>query len=138
MMVLVDTSVWSLALRRSPGDLSREQELIKQALGELISEGRAHLIGPIRQEILSGIREESQYRRLRDHLRAFDDAALTREDYEQAALVSNQCRAQGVAGSAIDFLMCATALRRNWQIFTTDQDFRRYAKLLPVGLYRTR
>src|ERR671934_117427 len=62
MMVLVDTSVWSLFLRRQSRHLSPEQARAKQELAELITEGLAQIIGPIRQELLSGIREEAQYR----------------------------------------------------------------------------
>ena len=56
-------------------------------------------------------------------------------DYEEAARIHNQCRSRGIAGSAIDFLICAAAIRRDWQIFTTDQDFTHYAKACPLQLY---
>ena len=49
--------------------------------------------------------------------------------------MSNQCRSRGIAGSPIDFLICAVAHRRTWQIFTLDRDFTLYAKALPVVLY---
>lgn len=138
MMVLVDTPVWSVALRRSPKVLSREQQALTQELGELIKESRAQLLGPIRQELLSGIRDELQFRRLREHLRAFDDPALTTADYEAAAQAHNRCRAAGIAGSAVDFLICAAAIERGWQVFTTDQDFYRYARHLPLQIYKPR
>jgi predicted nucleic acid-binding protein len=51
--------------------------------------------------------------------------------------MSNQCRARGISGSAVDFLICAAAHRLKWAIFTTDLDFQRYASVLPLGLYRT-
>ena len=73
MTVLVDTSVWSLALRRRSRSLSAEEELVRGELAELIREGRAQMIGPMRQEVLSGIRSRSQYERLRQDLRAFED-----------------------------------------------------------------
>ena len=138
MMVLVDTSIWSLALRRRSADLSPEQGRLRQELSELIREGRARLIGPIRQELLSGIREESQYRKLRDNLRAFDDVVLLTDDYERAASLSNQCRAGGVTGSPIDFLICAVAVRCQWPVLTTDGDFRVYAKHVPIKLFAQR
>ncbi len=138
MIVLVDTTVWSLAFRRQDEDLNTEQRRIKEELAELIRERRAQLIGPIRQELLSGIRNEFQYYRLRMDLRAFDEPRLSIEDYEEAARASNECRNHGVVGSAIDFLICAVALRHNWQIFTTDDDFLRYARHLPLRLYRPR
>ncbi len=72
MNVLVDTSVWSLALRRkAPHGTSAERELV-----ELISEGRVLMIGAIRQELLSGIRATAQFEKLRDSLRAFDRRQL--------------------------------------------------------------
>ena len=135
MTVLVDTPIWSLALRRKADDLSGREQALTQALAELIRDGRAQLIGVIRQELLSGIRESERFVKLRDYLRAFEEPALDILDYEEAAHMHNQCRARGVAGSAIDFLICAVAHRRDWQVFTTDRDFGRYAKVLPVKLY---
>jgi predicted nucleic acid-binding protein len=135
MMVLVDTPVWSLALCRRPEDISDRDQQLTQALAELIREGRAQLLGPIRQELLSGIREETQFRKLRDYLRAFQEPPLEPADYEEAALMNNRCRARGIAGSAVDFLICAAAHRRTWTILTTDRDFQNYASVLPLRLH---
>lgn len=135
MNLLVDTPVWSLALRRKQADLSPREERITQALAEAIRDGRAQLVGVVRQELLSGIREEERFRKLRDYLRAFDEPALETEDYEEAARMHNRCRARGIAGSAIDFLICAVASRRHWQIFTTDQDFQQYGRILALKFY---
>jgi hypothetical protein len=135
MNLLVDTPVWSLALRRKSHGLSSREERITQALAEVIRDGRAQLVGVVRQELLSGIREEERFRKLRDYLRAFDDPGLETADYEEAAQMNNRCRARGVAGSANDFLICAVASRRNWQIFTTDLDFERYKKVLGLKMY---
>ena len=138
MTVIVDTPIWSLVFRRRAGELKPEQEKMKWELQELIREGRARLLGPIRQEILSGIREEAQFRRLREDLRAFVDEGMTTEDYEEAANVGNRCRRAGVAGSPTDFLICACAHRQNWAIFTTDGDFVQYAKHVPLRLHTAR
>jgi predicted nucleic acid-binding protein len=135
MNLLVDTPVWSLALRRKHADLSPREDRVTQALAEVIRDGRAQLVGVVRQELLSGIREEERFRKLRDYLRAFDDPPLETADHEQAAQMHNRCRARGIAGSAIDFLICAMASRRNWQIFTTDQDFERYRRVLGLKMY---
>jgi predicted nucleic acid-binding protein len=124
-MVLVDTPIWSLALRRTSIDLSPRELRLTAALRELIRDGRAQLVGPVRQELLSSIRHETSLRKLREQLRAFEEPNLEVADYEEAAHTHNQCRSRGVAGSAIDFLICAAASRRDWQIFTTDQDFTR-------------
>ena len=138
MNVVVDTCVWSLALRRSSGQLGREQQVRRTEVEELISEGRVQIIGPIRQELLSGIREELYYRRVRDYLRAFDDEPLVSEDFEEAASASNKCRAAGITGSPFDFLICAASMRHHWSIFTTDQDFTVYAQHLPLRLHTPR
>jgi predicted nucleic acid-binding protein len=132
--VLVDTSVWSLALRRpTPEGSAATAELV-----ELIREGRVAMIGAIRQEILSGIRAAEQYRKLRDRLRAFEDVALDEVDYEEAATCFNRCRAKGLQGSNTDFLMCAVSLRRDLAILTTDKDFDGFAKVLNFELHELR
>lgn len=135
MNVLVDTPVWSLALRRKPTDLSVHEQALTEAFAELIREGRVETLGIIRQEVLSGIREEERCRKIRQSLRAFEDAVPETVDYEEAARMHNTCRGRGVAGSAIDLLICAVAHRRNWQIFTTDRDFERYQRVLGIRLF---
>jgi predicted nucleic acid-binding protein len=135
MIVLVDTPVWSLALRRKDADLNVRERVLTRALAELIREGRAQIVGAIRQELLSGIREEGQFHKLRNYLRAFDEPDIEILDYEEAARIHNVCRTKGIAGSAIDFLICAVAQRRGWHIFTTDRDFERYGRVLGLKLY---
>ncbi len=132
MMVIVDTSVWSLALRRAVnvGDPARDE------LEQLIQDGRAALMGPVRQEILSGVKDKKQFDRLRDNLKAFPDIQLTAEDYEDGARFFNACRAKGIQGSNTDFLICAAAIRRDISILTTDRDFEGFAKILPISLHR--
>jgi predicted nucleic acid-binding protein len=136
LLVLIDTPIWSLALRRTGADLNSHERRFSAALQELIRDGRAQIIGPVRQELLSGIRQETSFRKLRDYLRAFDEPHLEVADYEEAVRINKQCRSRGVAGSAIDFVICAAALRREWQVFTTDKDFNRYARIVPLKLYK--
>lgn len=134
MRVLIDTSVWSLALRRNqPADSPVVTELI-----ELIREVRGQLIGPVRQELLSGIKNQVQYQKLRNHFRAFPDLEVTTRDYESAADFFNLCRAKGIQGSNTDFLICAVAARYNIPIFSTDEDFTFFQSLLPITLHRPR
>jgi len=129
--VLVDTSVWSLALRRRAGAEGPEV----QELRSLVDEGRVAMIGPIRQELLSGIRTAASFDRLRDHLQPYSDEQLETADFERAAEHFNTCRARGVEGSNTDFLICAVAERRKLPILTTDADFSRFAVLLPITLH---
>jgi hypothetical protein len=96
MSVIVDTSVWSLALRRRTlPDSSPAVSLLR----DLITDDRVILLGTIRQEILSGVRSSEQFMRLRDYLRAFPDLELATEDYETAADFFNTCRSNGIQGS---------------------------------------
>lgn len=135
MKVLVDTAIWSLALRRR-GD-TYDEPLVTE-LATLIEEGRVAMVGPVRQELLSGIRDAAHFDRLRDHLRAFADTGITVEDYEEAALLYNRCRAKGIQGSNTDFLICAVAIRKQFPIFTTDADFVHFTKVAPLVLYQVR
>jgi predicted nucleic acid-binding protein len=129
--IIVDTSVWSLALRRRPGS----EEASVKALRELIADGLIVMLGCIRQEILSGVRSQEQFRSLRDHLRAFRDEALQTDDYERAAEFFNDCRREGIQGSNTDFLICAAAANRGHAIFTTDHDFQRFRKAIDITLF---
>jgi predicted nucleic acid-binding protein len=134
MRVLVDTSVWSEALRR----LNKPESEPVRELRSLILEHRVEIIGPIRQEILSGLREEAQFEKLEKQLAAFPDIILETADHTMAAKFFNICRAQGIQGSNTDFLICAAAVRRDLAIFTTDTDFTLFTKHLPIVLHRTR
>jgi len=133
MKVIVDTSVWSLALRRSRSSQEFSQVT---TLRELILDSKVALLGVIRQEVLSGIREMEQFIRLRDYLRAFPNLELEIEDYETAAEFYNTCRSNGIQGSNTDFLICAVAHRRSYSILTTDGDFTLFGRYLPVALWQ--
>ena len=133
-MVLVDTPVWSLALRRKAVSLSDYERLLTRTLYELVQHSQVQLLGSIRQEVLSGVREDSQFRRIREHLGDFDNVDLDAHDYEEAARISKMCRRVGIAGSAVDLLMCSVALRHDWEIFTTDHDFLQYGRVVRVRL----
>jgi predicted nucleic acid-binding protein len=130
MKVLVETCVWSKVLRRKDPDKG-----LAALIEDLIRDGRIVMIGPIRQELLSGVPSPSQFETLRKSLDSFEDVPLRTEHFIRAAEFSNQCRRKGVQGSTIDFLICAVAAVEELQILTTDSDFLRYAKHLPIHLY---
>ena len=138
MNVLIDTSVWSLALRGKNESLSTNERFLVAELSELIREGRARMIGLVRQELLSGIKATEQYEKLRLHLRSFPDEVVDTSDYEEAAKAGNRCRAKGAVVSIVDILLCAVANKRLWTIFTTDPDFSNYAKVLPLRIHAPR
>ncbi len=132
MRVIVDTPVWSELLRRR-----EPNPQVTVRLRELIFNGEAILLGPIRQEILNGVKESSQFAKLRKALRAFPEQAITVEDYENAAAFNNLCRRSGIQGSNTDFLICSVATRLDAQIWTLDRDFLEFAKVLPIKLFGT-
>ncbi len=130
MRVVVDTSVWSFAFRRRAPVDSEHVELLK----DLIHDGRVVLLGLVRQELLSGIRHPQQFDRLRRQLRAFPESTLETADHEVAAEHFNSCMAAGIHGSAVDYLICAYATRRDLYVLTTDPDFQHYSKHIPLRL----
>lgn len=135
MRVLVDTSVWSLALRRRPTDLHPSERRIVAEWEELVREGRVLLVGLVRQELLSGVAQRRAYETLRDAMRAFPDEPLETEDHEEAAECFNLCRARGITGTAVDMLLCAVARRRPAAMFTTDTDYGPHARILGLTLH---
>ena len=131
-MVLVDTCVWSAALRRKKTATHPEEAMV---LKRLIQQHRAVMIGPILQEVLTGIRHEEQFTRLQSRLAAFKLLPITPADYIQAARYSNTCRSKGIQGSHTDFLIAAMGIKYQISVFTTDNDFSYYQKHIPVQLF---
>jgi predicted nucleic acid-binding protein len=130
MKVIVDTCIWSCALRHKNPNIE-----IEKKLKEIIKDGRLVIIGPIRQEILSGISKETQFGSLKEHLYPFEDVPLTTRHFIKAAEFSNSCMKKGIQGSITDFLICSVAYLENIEIFTTDLDFKNYKKYLPIELF---
>ncbi|MBI5417315.1 PIN domain-containing protein [Candidatus Poribacteria bacterium] len=130
MKILVDTCVWSQVLRYKNLNLTLESKL-----KEFIKDNRIVIIGPIRQELLSGISNESQFESLKEHLSYFEDVPLSSEHFVKAAEFSNMCRINGIQGSTTDFLICAIAYLEKLVIFTTDLDFNNYKNFLPIKLF---
>lgn len=138
MKIIIDTSVWSLALRRKKENLSDIESKIVEELSELINETRAIMIGQIRQELLSGISNINTFEQLKHNLSFFEDINISTEDYEIAAQFYNLCKQKGIQGSFIDYLICSVASNNDFAIFTTDKDFDNYSKIIELKLHKTR
>jgi hypothetical protein len=134
MKVIVDTSVWSLAFRRKA--VVKTAEVVD--LVRVVEEGLVVLLGPVRQEVLSGIKHREQFERLRERLAAFPDLELMTRDFETAAELCNLCIAKGVQASHTDFLIAATAIIRGYAVLSADQDFKNIARIVPVRTYGQR
>src|SRR5262245_58214831 len=111
MTVLVDTPILSLAVRRRVHQLSSADVAIVEEWHSLVRAGEAAIPDMVRQELLSGVRSEQQFDHMRELLRAYPSLPPTIEDFGQAAACYNRCRANGIQGSAFDFLICAVAIR---------------------------
>ncbi len=129
MKILVDTSVWSLALRRKDGSANREAD----ALRKLIEYGEdIYLIGIILQEVLQGIKRPADFQALRKYFEPFPLIELSRDDYIKAAVLKNSLMRKGIQASTVDALIASAAITHDCVLFTTDRDFlhiARHAKL---------
>ncbi len=132
MKIIVDTCIWSLAFRRENALYSETVQELKQ----LILDQRVQMLGPIRQELLSGIRLKQQFNDLKSYLQAFPDLQIKTLDYELAAEFYNINRKKGIQGSNTDFLICALSCQNNMPIFTLDKDFELYKNNIPIVLYQ--
>jgi len=134
MTVLVDTSIWSMAFRIRYIDSDPYVNELKQ----LITELSARMIPPVRQEILAGVTNHSDFETLRHHLNAFDDIEILQEDYEEAARLAVAAREQGIQASMTDLLLCAVSLRCNIALFSTDKQFEELCRICPLVLHQPR
>jgi hypothetical protein len=131
MKILVDTCIWSQVLRKKTPNLN----LTKQ-LKDFVNDGRVIMIGPIRQELLSGISNPSQFNKLKHNLSSFEDIILKTDHFVKAAEFSNLCRKNGIQGPTTDFLICAVANLEKLSIFTVDSDFINYNKYLKIKIIK--
>lgn len=135
MSLLVDTSVWSMALRRdSPADLP-EVRALADALGsgELVV-----TTGLILQEILQGFAGPRAREAILDRFNGLPFLNPDRRDHIEAAALRNRCRRRGIQVGTIDALLAALCLRHGLSILTTDADFRRMAEITPLSVWSRR
>jgi predicted nucleic acid-binding protein len=124
--LVVDTSVWSLLLRREHHD--ENNSYLIRLRKSLQSEDTVYLIGQILQELLDGLRSQDQFELLISFFEPFPLIELVREDFIHAARLKNYCRGKGVQAGSVDFLIAAACERRNVPLLTSDRDFERISK----------
>jgi predicted nucleic acid-binding protein len=132
--VIVDTCVWSRCLRRN----RPKRDSFAMEVERLVRADAVQMLGPIRQELLSGAQPKERFDQLKEYLRFYRNLPLDEEDDENAANYYNLCRRQGIQGTGTDLLICAVAVRHGLRVFTTDTDFDPYAQRLPISLHRFR
>ena len=133
-MIFVDTSVWSLAFRRSNSAIPIQEVL---QLHELISQDAPLAVaGIVMQELLSGLREEAQFKRLHGLLASFPLVLASQAHHVLAAQIANRCRQGGIATSATDCLIAAICIANNSPLLTADKDFERMTVFCDLRLYQ--
>lgn len=125
MNLLVDTSVWSLALRRDRPSDSAEVVLLIRTIesGEPLS-----TTGLILQELLQGFAGPKSRDQIVERFSALPLIVPDRDDHIQAAELKNVCRRKGVQIGTIDALLAQLCIRHDLTMLTTDEDFRHLAK----------
>ncbi len=133
MNLLVDTSVWSLALRRD-GKQSRPEVLF---LARALEEGESvFTTGLILQELLQGFRGPKSRDAILERFACLPLLIPDRHDHVQAAELRNTCRRRGLQVGTIDALLAQLCLRHSLAMLTTDRDFENVAELHPLELWR--
>lgn len=131
MKVLVDTSVWSLALRRK---LTKDHKKVTLLYDLIESDQPIYLMGVIVQELLQHIRENAQFNKIKLFFKPFPLLEPSYETYIAAAQIASSCRRHGIQASTIDALIAATAVEYDCQLLTTDLDFEHIATKAPLKL----
>ena len=132
MTLLVDTSVWSLALRRDAPPALPEVGALRTALesGELVV-----TTGLILQEILQGFAGPQALDSILDRFNALPFLIPERRDHVEAARLRNRCRRKGIQVGTIDALLAALCIRHGLSILTRDEDFIRIAEVAPLSVW---
>ena len=131
--LLVDTSVWSEALRR---DVPKGVHV--QALHDALVLGLTSVFttGIVVQELLQGFSGPKQTQVIVEKLRALPMIAPTFDHHVAAAQLRNACRTKGVQVGTIDALIAAICIKENLLLLSTDKDFEHIARTQPLQLWR--
>jgi predicted nucleic acid-binding protein len=132
LSLFVDTSVWSLFLRRDqPADLP-EVTALRRAL-----EGGDRIVttGLVLQELLQGFSGPKAREQIIDRFAAFPLLSPNREDYIEAAALRNDCRKRGVQSGTIDALIAQLCIHHDLTLLTTDGNFNHIAKWCALRLW---
>ncbi len=135
MSLLVDTSVWSLALRRDVEQSAPEVVALRHAL---LGTDQVFTTGLVLQELLQGFAGPKDRAQLIDRLSALAFLQPVKEDHIEAAEVRNSCRRCGVQVGTIDALLIQLCRRNDLTLLTMDQDFHAATKHVEFRLWSAR
>ncbi len=132
MTLFVDTSVWSLALRRDqPSDAATVRALMRA----LETGERVMTTGLVLQELLQGFSGPKAQEQIVDRFAELALIVPDREDHIAAAALRNQCRRKGVQVETIDALVAQLCIRHELVLLTTDEDFGHIARHSDLRLW---
>ena len=131
MSLFVDTSVWSLALRR---DTQQDQSAVTTLRRALLDGDTIVTTGIVLQELLQGFNGPKDQTRIIERLQVLPLLNPTRETYIHAALLRNTCRRGGVQIGTIDALIAQLCIEHDLALLTTDHDFVHAARFVPLRL----
>lgn len=120
MTLLVDTSVWSLALRRDGTAESREVIALREALA---GADAVVTTGLVLQELLQGFSGPRDKAAIIERFGALPLIQPDRNDHVAAAEVRNLCRRNGVQVGTIDALLIQLCGRYELTLLSADKDF---------------
>lgn len=135
MTLLVDTSVWSLALRRDIEAPDPEVHELKEAL---FGSDVVVTTGLVLQELLQGFSGPRAQARIVERFAALPLLQPDREDHVNAAGLRNRCRKAGVQLGTIDALLAQLCIRHDLTLLTTDKDFTHAAGHCPLRVWPAR
>ena len=133
MSLFVDTSVWSLALRRDSSGDGPERDRLREALA---SQEVVYTTGLVLQELLQGFRGPKARDSIVEHFSVLPMIVPSRDDHIAAADIRNACRRQGVQLGTIDALLVRLCLHHDLEMLTTDEDFHHAARHTPLRIWR--
>jgi predicted nucleic acid-binding protein len=124
LSLFVDTSVWSLALRRNFPSSAMGLALIRAIeAGEPIV-----TTGLVLQELLQGFRGPKDREQILDRFSAIPLLVPDRDDHIRAAELRNRCRRAGVQIGTVDALLAELCIHHELTMLTSDNDFTHIAK----------
>ena len=133
MSLIVDTSVWSLALRRDAVAAAPQVRALRDAL-----EGDEIVVttGLVLQELLQGFAGPRARKDIIDRFAALPLLGPDRQDHIDAAQLRNRCRRAGVQVGTIDALLAQLCIRHDLTLLTTDKDFIHAAAHCPLRVWK--
>ena len=135
MSLLVDTSVWSLALRRDAPPESGEMAALARALSD---GAQVMTTGLVLQEVLQGMSGPKQRAALIERFSSLTFLVPDKGDHVEAAGLRNSCRSAGVQVGTVDALLAQLCIRHGLTMLTTDRDFHHIARHVPLRLWLPR